>query len=76
MPAYVPTGRIDAESPAVSDANGIYRYIQATNELRRGDVVFWQGQPVGVAIGTISPGNYGFVQVSDVLPSPEWKEPA
>jgi hypothetical protein len=41
-----------------------YQYVQARNELRKGDLVYCGSDIVGVAVGAISPGNYGFIHLT------------
>lgn len=69
LPKYVPTAQPlwkhgDQALPFVRLRDGqAFMYVHATNELRRGDVVYWNGECVGIAAWPIDAGNYGFVEV-------------
>lgn len=55
-------GRYGPGQPMVNS----YIMVRASSKVRAGDVVFWDGVPVGIAVNAIDRGHYGFAVKSGV----------
>jgi len=51
--------------PVFQGLNGeAYSYVQAANNFKMGDLVYWNGVPIGFATCDVHRGNYCVIQVA------------